>query len=548
MSVHHKLTSSKRQRGNKPPSLALRARVKLLYALGCLVVVFHAEAQHSWAEAHPVPGAPQSLPPSSPEPPLADSSAATHPAPTQGTPCPEDPPTPVVAIRVRVPAQVRGQQDIEYRLCVENRSPANAHHVIVRNPLPANARFVRANPELSARDPELVWQLGTLAGGACREIVLVLAPTAPGEVKNCARVQFEHGQCVSTQVLRPSLSLHKSGAGQAVLYDALTYQLTVTNSGTAPATQVVLTDTLPAGLEHVGGKSLLTWEVGTLAPGQSRSVEYQVIAKAVGRLCNRAVATAAGGLREEKEGCVTVVEAKLSLKQTGPARHYANLPATYQLIVSNPGPVPLTNVQLADVLPPELTFVSAGESGQFSDRQVRWALGTLAPGASRIVELVLRAQASGRLCVRAAATADRGLSAAEETCTNFVGVPALRLEVNNADDPVEVGAETHYTITVRNLGTDPVTRVTIVAMVPEQLEILRAVGADTRKEGAKVLFAPVTLAPAAEARYEIAVRALRAGDVRFRVELTADQLTAGPVHQEESTTIYTNLPASRRKR
>ena len=47
---------------------------------------------------------------------------------------------------------------------------------------------------------------------------------------------------------------------------------------------------------------------------------------------------------------------------------------------------------------------------------------------------------------------------------------------------------------------------------------------------------------------KIAVRALRAGDVRFRVELTADQLTAGPVRQEESTTIYTNLPASRRKR
>src|SRR5438046_491283 len=105
MSVHHKLTSSKRQRGNKSSSLALRARVQLLYALGCLVIVFHAEAQHSWAEAHPVPGPPQLLPSASPEPPLADSSAATYPAPAQGTPCPEDPPTPVVAIRVRVPAQ-----------------------------------------------------------------------------------------------------------------------------------------------------------------------------------------------------------------------------------------------------------------------------------------------------------------------------------------------------------------------------------------------------------------------------------------------------------
>ena len=75
----------------------------------------------------------------------------------------------------------------------------------------------------------------------------------------------------------------------------------------------------------------------------------------------------------------------------------------------------------------------------------------------------------------------------------------------------------------------------------------RAAGTDNRRDGAKILFAPVTLRPAGEVRYEIAVRALRAGDVRFRVELTADQLTAGPVHQEESTTIYTDLPASRKK-
>jgi hypothetical protein len=43
-------------------------------------------------------------------------------------------------------------------------------------------------------------------------------------------------------------------------------------------------------------------------------------------------------------------------------------------------------------------------------------------------------------------------------------------------------------------------------------------------------------------RYEIFVRALRTGDVRFKVEVTADQLKAGgPVHEEESTTIYTDI-------
>ena len=56
--------------------------------------------------------------------------------------------------------------------------------------------------------------------------------------------------------------------------------------------------------------------MGTLAPGQSQSVEYQVIATKPGRLCNKAIATAAGGLREEKESCVTVGEMKLTHDNT----------------------------------------------------------------------------------------------------------------------------------------------------------------------------------------------------------------------------------------
>ena len=43
--------------------------------------------------------------------------------------------------------------------------------------------------------------------------------------------------------------------------------------------------------------------------------------------------------------------------------------------------------------------------------------------------------------------------------------------------------------------------------------------------------------------------ALQPGDLRFRVEMTADQLTAGlPVIEEESTTVYRDIPSSRLKK
>ncbi len=483
-----------------------------------------------------------------PEPPLADAMLPVPAKPAPSAAEPADPPAPVVVLRIRVLESAAAGQELEYRICVENCSPAAAHHVLVRNPLPANARFIRASPEPAVRDPELLWRLGTLEGGAKQQIVLILSPTGGGEVKNCARVQFEYGECVTTQVMRPSLSLQKQGPTQAVLSETLNYRLTLTNIGSAELTNVLLTDILPDGLEHASGKDRLSWIVGTLAPGQSRSVDYQVIAKKLGRLCNKAIATAAGGLKEEKESCVTVSERKLTLTMTGPERRYLNIPAAYQLTVRNSGTNALTNVVINNPVPAETTFQSASSGGEASGGQVQWRIETLPPKESRTVEIRLRAQMPGRICNRAVAAAEGGLTAQAETCTDFTGASALSLDVEDDPDPVEVGNSARYTITVRNPGSNPVTRVQIVATVPEQMTVVQAGGAsDHRKEGQKIVYDPLVLPAGGEARFRIDVTAQRPGDVRFKVELTADQLTAGPVQQEESTTIYAVLPSSRRK-
>jgi uncharacterized repeat protein (TIGR01451 family) len=468
------------------------------------------------------------------------------PAPAAGPV--QDPPTPSVTIHVRVADHVASGRELEYRLHVENNSSAPAHHVLVRNPLPGNAKFVRASPEPYARAPELLWRLGTLEPGARQEIVLTLVPTGGQEINNCARVQFEHGQCVRTKIDRPSIQLRKDGPSKALVNQTLNYKITVTNTGGSELTNVMLADVLPAGLEHSSGKNRLSWIVAALAPGQSQSIDYQLIAKATGRLCNKTIATAAGELREERENCVAVTEPKLGLTMTGPRARYLNMPAGYEITVSNPGTEPLTDVVLADSLPAQTTFVSASDGVQPTGSQVQWSIGTLEPGNSRTVELVLRAQAAGRICNQAIASASHGLTKEAEVCTEFSGLPALSLSVEDTTDPVEVGGTTGYTITVRNPGSKPATNVRIAATVPDQEEVTRAAGAsDNRKEGRRILYEPLTLQAGGEALYYVEVKALRPGDVRFRVELTADQLTGGPVQQEESTTIYAVLPSSRLK-
>ncbi len=364
-------------------------------------------------------------------------------------PPPLDPPAPHVTVKVRVAACAPEEKELEYRICLENCSPAAAHHVLLRNPLPANATFVRANPEPSQTKPELQWQLGTMHGGERRTVVLVLAPLGAGDVKNCTRVQFEHGQCVTTRL----------GARMP------------------PA------DGVPA--------------VG-----------------------------------------------KVTLTMTGPKQQYLNLPAQYFLTVTNTGKTPATNILLTAQVPDKLTFDKASAKGQFAEGQAAWVLGDLQPGQSRTVELVLKAQAAGNFCVRADVLADGNLRDKAELCTDFRGISALSLEMVDTRDPVVVGEETSFTIQVLNTGSAPATNVQIRALVPDAMNFQQAKGAefqlgDKTPDGAQSVIFQALPSLAAGAKLDLAVtaRALRAGDTRFTIFLTADQLERGPVREDESTTI-----------
>src|SRR5262245_53693311 len=310
-------------------------------------------------------------------------------APTTGPAALVDPPTPAVNLRVRVPATIAAGQEIEYHIYIKNTSSASAHHVTVHNPVPEHARFVRSSPEPTLREPDLQWRFGTLNAGEKKEITLVLLPADGAEINNCARVQFEHGQCVRTKISRPTLQIRKEGPTQANLNDTVSFRITVTNTSDVAAANVLLADVLPSGLQHASNKDRLSWIIGKLNPGESRSVDYQLTAKSKGKWCNKAIASADGGVREEAESCVTVVEAKLKVSAFGPVKGYLQTPVRYAVTVSNEGTAELVEVHVAATLPAELSFVSASAGGQAADKQVLWTTETLDPGATRTLELVV---------------------------------------------------------------------------------------------------------------------------------------------------------------
>lgn len=436
--------------------------------------------------AEPPTGLPPLGPPPAPLPPppalpSAPALLETPAAPVRIVPVePADPPAPQVVVRVRVPACSAPGVDLKYFIKVENCSPAEAHHVLVRNVLPRNTKFVKADPEPTikdvGKDKELQWQIGTLGGRAYRIICLVLRPTDAEDVKNCVRVQYELGQCVCTrQVAR---------------------------------------EMFPPGVLP--------------PPIKDKEKEPEPKKKE----------------EKKKEPPKITTKAKLQLSLDGPRKQYSNLPGRYFVTVTNTGTEPARNLLVTFTPAAKATFAKASDDGKFQAGVVAWLLGDLAAGAKRTVVVEINAPGPGELCHQAEALADGGIRDRAELCTVFQGISALLLEMVDRDDPLDLAAATSYPILIRNTGSAPATNLRLKAIVPEGLQVTRATGPSDNRMGAKtprgqeLLFEVLpALQPDAEARYEVFVKGAKAGDLRFHVEMEADQLTAGPVRESESTRV-----------
>lgn len=461
-----------------------------------------------------------------------------------------DPPTPVVNVKVRVPAEANVNEELEYKIVVENSSQSPAHHVVVRSPLAAGVKLVRASPEPNAKDPELIWRLGTLGGGSKQEITLIVIPTVAGTMSDCTRVQFEHGQCTTTKVRKRGIQVRREGPKEASVGEMLKFKLTITNTGDTELSRIELEEKLPPGFETESKQALLRWDMAYLNPGESESTEYTVKALAAGKLCSLAQVRAEGSVSDQIETCVEVREPKLKLMKSGPEKRYVDHSALYQITVENAGEVPLTGVRITDNLPGQAAVVRASDNGELQNDKIVWALGNLEPGTSRTVELELKAQAEGTFINQAIAETDRGLAKKAEIRTTFAGIATLALDVKHDNDPLEVGGTLAYDIKVRNPGTSVARNVVVVVTPPEQLAIIRAGGdAEPEKTGNEIRYKPVTIPAGGQVNFHIEAKAVRPGiHVRMKVRLEAEQLRNGAIEQEEVATIYPVMPVSLRKK
>ncbi len=457
---------------------------------------------------------------------------------------------PAVALDVTAPPTVVVGQDLTCAISLTNSGAVESQAMTVRTAVPDGTQYVRSEPPAVAEKGGLVWTLAGLAARQSHAVNVTFRTARVGPVTTHVQVETGDGlrgeKSVTTDVTaapRPALKVSIDGPATGAVNAPLAYTIAVSNPGTGPATGVVLNAQFDAGLEHETKLNPVENRLGTLTPGERKTVPLTLTPRQAGELGSVVTARADGGLSDSARHTVTVKRSGLSVRASGPAWRYVGRPAEWSVVLENTGDVPLANVVVRDVLPPELTFQAASDGGTAQGNQVTWPAVTLSPGQKKVLTLTTACQAlTPRAVTVVSATADPGAEARTEAALEVRGLPAVRMKVVDRDDPVDVGKATEYRIEVTNQGSLPAEDVAVVAVAPDEMRVLGARGPTTaRIDGQRVSFPAVqALAPGQAATYTVSVQAQKAGTVYFRAELTTNTLTR-PLVEEESTSV---LPAN----
>lgn len=447
---------------------------------------------------------------------------------------------PAVSLEWVGPPVAKVGQPADFSLVVRNACNIPVQQVMVRVRIPQGMNLAAAEPKAVTENNVLMWELGTMQPKQERNLQMKLLPETKGDVGCQAWVTFTGASTMRVRVREPKLLLKAAAPDKVLIGDAAAFSLTVSNPGDGPAELVKVKANLSDGLEHARGK-MVEFDVGNLAPGETRSVQLICTTKTGGLQKCEAVAEADGGLRSQDQAAVNVIMPRLDIEANGPKLRYLDRKATYTFKVTNPGDAPALNVMVTDLVPPGFKFVAASDGGRhdFATRTVSWFLGEVGPGQAREVKLDVVAVNPGEHKHRASAQAARGLKVETEVQTRVEGLSALLLEVIDVEDPVEVGADTSYEIRVTNTGSKTETDIRLSCLIPDKMEFKGAQGATSfHLEGKTVVFDPLPkLAPRADAIYRINVKGISAGDVRFKAQITSTNLME-PVMETEATRIY----------
>ena len=298
-----------------------------------------------------------------------------------------------------------------------------------------NVRIVDTLPDgLQTSDGknEIVFDVGTLTPGQSRQYSAELRAAKAGKYVCQAAATSPAGPRAETPattitVGQPVLAVTQSGPERHYLGRPLTYEITVTNKGDGAARNTVVENTFPPtaiSIKATSGAKLsdskVLWQLGTVAPGASRTVRVSYMPTGAGTLVSNTNATAY---------CTDAATASVQTAVSGIAGVLlevgdvddpveVNGRTTYLITVTNQGSAPSTNIRISCTLEDSVQYVSSAgpTTGTLEGSTVKFApLDSLAPRGKATWQVVVTAVKAGDIRFKATMITDQLTRPVEET-------------------------------------------------------------------------------------------------------------------------------------
>ncbi|MBG9536880.1 hypothetical protein ABE43_09105 [Bacillus thuringiensis] len=421
---------------------------------------------------------------------------------------------------------------ITFTVTFQNRGTVPATNVIVKDILPSGVSFVPGSVVVNGtsqpgENPEIGIPVGTVNPGQSITVTFqgVVNSIPPGGViRNQANITFtyepnpnepsvtttittpETETAVNTATLNPQKTADRSFVA---LNDTITYTLSFQNTGTVPATNITVMDSIPAGTTFVpdsvtingipqpGTNPALGISLGTLAPSERATITFQVRVvniPASGEIRNQGSATFN---YQPDPNLPPVTKTETTPETTTPIQTVVISPTktanltfaeigdnvTYTVTFTNQGTIPATGVTITDSLPPSTTFVTNSvtvntipQPGVSPISGI--SVGTVNPGETVTVTFQVQINAippNGKIENTASVTYISQPTPGEPPITTTETTPTVTLPVRTANpDPqktvdrefASIGDTLTYTITLQNNGNIPATDVIITDSIP----------------------------------------------------------------------------------
>jgi uncharacterized repeat protein (TIGR01451 family) len=463
---------------------------------------------------------------------------------------------PKLNLVVNTPATAGVGTTFPVTVALDNAGVVESKDALLTVALSDGALLASSDPPPNRQEPngKLVFNLPPLAGNSRQDVKLqVKSPPRPAAVTVTAEATTAGGlratNTGTTRVEPGKLQVLVEAPAAALAGERIPVKIAVTNTGAGPAENVIVWARFDPGLLHPSPDNPVELVAGTLAPGQTKTLDLPLTASATGRYSVRATATGDGNLTASAEpATIEVRKAQLSLSATGPKLAYLNEQFTWTLTLSNTGEATVSNIVVRATIPPEVG-VKTADGGKAGAGSIEWKLSELRPGEQKAYSLkAVAARLVDRAVLTVVALGDATsggrtmgdpVEARGEAATAIIGTPAVVLEVATPPGVVEVGKRVAYTVRVKNQGTLSARNIEVTTFAPPELRVVRGTGpTDGRIDATgKVTFPAVDeLRPGQTLTFTIEAEALQPGDARFRAEVKAAHLT-NTLKEEQATRV-----------